>query len=409
MKTIIVKKSIYFFCMITSVSLGAEYRVSYNPYENVNWENDQHCLTQLHDHVNVYESKIRAYDEAGYNAIAILNYSGVQSLSYSWKERHWPLSNYLTEYSSDEEFLSTCNNLKILIPSAEEVGFRHITSPFLKTYIEKWEPEFSSDKQNWQYQSNQECIDLINENGGLPFMAHPWNSPSDYLEYNDLKGIEIFSGYALNNNPKEQSNFLNVWDKLLEEKSTTIWGISVNDWYGPFWNNCSSNSASCDSGKIVVLIKDWNLEEFQLSLTNGTFFSIADIGEIKGKYPIIHSIETKYSINIFSNNLVKWFSNGTMIFEGNELKLNNLPSGLKYIRAEISNEFGIVFLQPFTLKLSADFNEDGRIDVLDYDQFQLCSSGPEIPCSLNCSKMDLDLDGDVDQEDFGHFQKQGKK
>jgi hypothetical protein len=42
----------------------------------------------------------------------------------------------------------------------------------------------------------------------------------------------------------------------------------------------------------------------------------------------------------------------------------------------------------------------------DFGHFQACASGPSIPQrDANCTNADLDGDGDVDQEDFGVFQR----
>ncbi len=51
-----------------------------------------------------------------------------------------------------------------------------------------------------------------------------------------------------------------------------------------------------------------------------------------------------------------------------------------------------------------DFNHDGKVDQLDFDQFADCASGPDVPLTPGCERMDFDTDGDVDQEDFARLQ-----
>jgi hypothetical protein len=52
-----------------------------------------------------------------------------------------------------------------------------------------------------------------------------------------------------------------------------------------------------------------------------------------------------------------------------------------------------------------DFDMDGDIDQVDYGFFQACYSGPGIPQSdPSCAKARLDADEDVDGDDFGVFQ-----
>jgi hypothetical protein len=51
-----------------------------------------------------------------------------------------------------------------------------------------------------------------------------------------------------------------------------------------------------------------------------------------------------------------------------------------------------------------DFDRDLDVDQDDFAFFSLCSSGPGIPLSAECTLVDADGDDDVDQTDFGCFQ-----
>jgi acetyl esterase/lipase len=54
----------------------------------------------------------------------------------------------------------------------------------------------------------------------------------------------------------------------------------------------------------------------------------------------------------------------------------------------------------------ADFTLDGHVDADDFEHFQSCASGPNIPQNdPDCQDADLDNDSDIDQEDFGLFQR----
>jgi hypothetical protein len=50
-----------------------------------------------------------------------------------------------------------------------------------------------------------------------------------------------------------------------------------------------------------------------------------------------------------------------------------------------------------------DFNLDNDVDQEDYGHFQACFSGSAIPAGPGCSNADLDVDTDVDQNDFTLF------
>ncbi len=52
----------------------------------------------------------------------------------------------------------------------------------------------------------------------------------------------------------------------------------------------------------------------------------------------------------------------------------------------------------------ADFDLDGDVDQVDFGLFQGCYSGSGVGCDPGCREADLDSDGDVDQADFSTFQ-----
>lgn len=54
-------------------------------------------------------------------------------------------------------------------------------------------------------------------------------------------------------------------------------------------------------------------------------------------------------------------------------------------------------LMPF---LRGDFNGDSNVDLLDYDYFQICVSGPDGAAAEGCGCADVDADGDIDLRDF---------
>lgn len=65
---------------------------------------------------------------------------------------------------------------------------------------------------------------------------------------------------------------------------------------------------------------------------------------------------------------------------------------------------------PYTVRVgpaapSADFDQDGDVDMVDFAQFQTCFNGPNRqPLQENCGAADFDADSDVDMVDFAYFQ-----
>gem|GEM_PF-1870401 len=55
-------------------------------------------------------------------------------------------------------------------------------------------------------------------------------------------------------------------------------------------------------------------------------------------------------------------------------------------------------------KIRGDFNRNGTVDMIDFDLFAGCVSGPSVSTNLDCEDMDLDDDYDIDVSDFGLFQ-----
>lgn len=60
-------------------------------------------------------------------------------------------------------------------------------------------------------------------------------------------------------------------------------------------------------------------------------------------------------------------------------------------------------------KHSPDINLDGRVDQFDVAIFNSCVTGPAVPVDYSyssvCKACDLDIDFDVDQDDFGILQR----
>lgn len=92
-----------------------------------------------------------------------------------------------------------------------------------------------------------------------------------------------------------------------------------------------------------------------------------------------------------------------------QVALTNLSPGVEYF-FKVSS--GNVSYPPavdaedvsFVTVSVGDFDLDGDIDQSDYGKFQSCYSGTSIPAAEGCEVADLDVDEDVDFNDFGIFQ-----
>ncbi|MBP7934893.1 MAG: laminin G domain-containing protein [Phycisphaerae bacterium] len=84
-----------------------------------------------------------------------------------------------------------------------------------------------------------------------------------------------------------------------------------------------------------------------------------------------------------------------------------LPQALDGAEMQYLAKFGVEALLVTLGKKYADFDNDGDVDLADFDSFQSCFTGAAVPLgdpTGACSGADFDEDGDVDQTDFGIWQ-----
>lgn len=54
--------------------------------------------------------------------------------------------------------------------------------------------------------------------------------------------------------------------------------------------------------------------------------------------------------------------------------------------------------------LDADFDDDGDTDLIDFDAFRACMTGPGAPVDIECKEYDIDRNGRIDMVDLRAFQ-----
>lgn len=358
-----------FICLLlVSCENGIVYtdlRVYENPYRHVNWESAVPLKAQHHDHVVGKPERIRAYDLAGYDVVSLMDYGGNPSLPHALKERAWPPEAWIPESLRAE-----LTNIQLFIPNMEEVGFerQHATSPFLEAYIEGGNADPS-----FQYRSIPEMFKLVRSLGGFPCLAHPWDGRS-YEALNGPFCTEVYSAFAEGKRRSGEPFFMErdrnqvlvaTWDAMLMENQR-IYGISVNDHYGPYIRPGVVPEDVKDSGKILVLTND-PPQGYRKAFEEGAMFAVRDLGTVKDQYPVIRQVAVdEEAIAIDTDATVRWIVHGAEIERGPRLLLANLPPNSKYARAEISYDgITILYSQPFVLRPVGDVNGDYRVDRVD--------------------------------------------
>ncbi len=348
-------------------------RVYSSPYAGVNWRTDHRLKVQLHDHPGASVNRLRAYDLAGYDVVSAMDYSGVRALPYALRSVPWPVENWLPS-----SFLGSLVNIKFFIPSAEQVGYAHMVSPFLGTYIERWQDSLTppGPRAAWQYGSSQQAIALINRFGGMAFLAHPWYSRNSGAQLDNYAGMEIYSAFARYRAEEgvdpyftrtdRNAMMLASWDNRLLKDQRAL-GIAVNDHFGPDNTSTRLNPRTRDSGKIVVLAPAVTPAALRSALASGAMFAVEDIGLTKDRFPRIDSIVYgSASLSIVTTDEVTWTANGRQIETGPVIDFRALPSDAVYVRATVVNTEGSrVYTQAFPVRLVGDADGDRDVDALD--------------------------------------------
>jgi len=359
----------------TLAANAASLRIYHSPYSGVDWETTARIKAMHHDHPAAKLPSIRAYDDAGYQAMSLMDYSGAPALTYALKRRLWPPESA----GIDADFRAKLKNLKIFIPNAEEVGIGnfHMTSPFLTTFISKYNPDSGAPQTSTEYDDPQQLIDVIASNGGVPIIAHPWYETSMYTVLKRFRGMEIYSAFAETKQTQgdpfftkndKNAQMVALWDLFLASNQNII-GIAANDHFGPDAVPATTDARSQDSGKIIVFAKNVTLAEYRRAFEAGSLVAVRDIGVKKDQYPSLTSITVDpASVSIETNGVVRWVGNGRTLGTGPTLDYSSIPSGTTYVRAEISNSEGsTLYTQAFSVRPVGDANGDGVVDRRDTD------------------------------------------
>jgi hypothetical protein len=370
---------------VTSASVADQrsLRIYQNPYASVDWSRDLRLTAQHHDHVGMRNDYILAYDAAGYDVVSLMDYSGNVELPYALRQRVWPVEQWVPQST-----LGSLKAIKLFLPNAEEVGVqqvtawdpaKHATSPFLTTYIEGAQktlpgaPELPLSPN--QYRTIEQLFQLVRSQGGFPCLAHPWTYRYTDLDlgasycteiYNAIADVHKERGLPWYVEKDRNQEAVTVWDQALI-RNQRIFGIAVNDHFGPQTAIGVVSNKVRDSGKIVVFAKAATLTAYRAAFEAGSFFAVRDYGDTKNLYPRVHSVAiAEGHIYVETSEAVKWIANGQVVGTEPMLPYGNFPSGARYVRAEVSNPEGsTVYTQAFPVRPIGDVDGDYDIDADD--------------------------------------------
>jgi hypothetical protein len=366
-------RAVFLFAVLFWPASAWASRVYFDPYAGIRWGTVHHLTSQFHDHVRTMPSRIASYDDAGYDAVAVMHYSGIPTRNTdAWTAKRWPPEDWFTP-----EFLASLRNIKVLFPSAEEVGVQHVSSPFMTAYIEWFDPAVQTVKLPHQYSTLQEVVSLVREHGGLPTLAHPvWSTVAQRNAMTIVSGyhaIEIYNGHTAYHNAKgwwaydALDRLTQIWDVMLLA-NPRVFGVSVNDHYGPYSTIADLTPELRDSGKTIVLAADPSFESFRAAVESGAMFAVKDLGPVKNRYARVNTINMAPGrIIVGTSGNVTWIANGLSYSTGPVLDVGSLPLNTRYVRAQISsNDGSVVYTQAWGIRPStADMNLDGTVGLDD--------------------------------------------
>lgn len=317
-----------------------------NPYSNVNWKTVNHFKTNIHTHTTNSDGSVLAhtvvdsYCNAGYKILSITDHN---KITYPWTN----FSSIITNFENrDPQALGMLD-----VKGNELSGAHHVGS-----YV---------DVVSGNGADLHAAFTTMTDIGGIGSMNHPgryWEistnyAPSDqysiewylnfYEKYPVIVGMEVYNGTSRYPNDRI------LWDELLTRTmpSRPIWGQSSDDMH-----SASAMFKAYD----YRLMQELTNELFKTSMKQGTsYFVIEPAGNGTPQVATLDSIsvnQTNKTITIHAKNYtsIEWISGvkGTgaertskVIASGATFSYD--PMVFPYVRAEIINQKGVVFTQPF--------------------------------------------------------------
>ena len=263
-------------------------RVARNPYANVDWQHDLRLKTAMHDHVRTKPLYLKRMDDAGYDAVPLMHYSGVASLPHPWRERRWPPERFLPP-----ELFAELKHIKLFYPSAEEVGLRsrHLALP----------DDVHREVGRGLLRAARTLALRIDAGGHRPdprVRRHGLRGPSVgpggrlYAKLKHFDGMEIYNAYWQAAAPRRQTHGRLQRGRCCAAGTaccaigprSSASGSTTGTAPGPI-PILRSRPRRSDSGKVLVLAKSATLAGLREALQSGAVFAVKDLGARKDRYP----------------------------------------------------------------------------------------------------------------------------
>ncbi|MFP3872167.1 MAG: InlB B-repeat-containing protein, partial [Candidatus Aenigmatarchaeota archaeon] len=302
-----------------------------SPYEPIDWEEVDHYDANFHTHTTESDGDhdpaevIDMYHEGGYDALAITDHdTEADGTTYPW-----------TDYGRDPE------ELGMVGVEGNELSYHHHMGSLFNDF-----PGETFDEH--------ESLQEIGERDGLAMFYHPgeYSHPADwyleyYREYDHLVGQEVYN--KKDSHPEDREFYDNVLHELLPERP--IWLFGNDDMH--------SKSSHFGWNRNVFPLENLSEDGLKRAVENGSFYLWRPEEQQQAPTFQITNIEDdRYSIDIEVEgevNSIDWMTfdpvegESGSIHHGSEITLEDISEDTRFVRAELQNNDGTIYTQPFWL------------------------------------------------------------
>ncbi|MEX0653943.1 MAG: hypothetical protein WD534_18835 [Phycisphaeraceae bacterium] len=331
-------------CLLAAGAVHADWQVTVNPYETIDWEQHERHHGNFHTHTTESDGSQSPADVIdGYHAI------GHGILALTDHDKHtWPW----TAFGRDPD------ELDMLAIRGNELSRHHHTLSLF------------SDLET-STSDHETAVQEVHDIGGVSVLAHPgryWDLDEEgqvpdevrdkyadlFLTYSSLVGMEVVN--QGDRYPEDRA----LWDALLTHlmPDKPVWGMANDDSHG---------EAHIGLNTTVMLLPERDDEQVRAALENGRYYfttvtSHPQDEQDRDQTPVIRNVIHDADAGTLTlvadaageplpDERYQWISaGGKVVHEGPTLELNAVDGLDRYVRAEIRGDGGTAYTQPFGIE-----------------------------------------------------------
>ena len=357
---------LFLICLYCGQNLFAGRIKVHNPYESVDWEEILLYDANFHTHTRLSDGRydphqvIDMYHKLGYRILALTDHDSFHH--YAWPRTLYPWTEITGVFDAIQDQVSQRwsrglehgrtwreaanepwenrdpNKMNMVAIEGSEISRTHHIGSFFSDYA-------------GATPSEKTAFEEIGARNGLAIFYHPGRYDKDvqwyvdfYGAYDHLIGMEVYN--RKDSHPEDRARWDNVLYQLMPERP--VWGFANDDMHGDGdlgWN------------RNVFPLKKLNAVTVRKAMEQGAFYFYKPYEQ--GAAPSlavsrITVLDTGIKLAVSGNyTKINWLTfnpnadQTEVIYTGNTLPFDLLPSYVKFVRAEIIGENGKLYTQPF--------------------------------------------------------------